>query len=111
MKQTSDEEVPGMRAEGPLERIKRALEHPPEQQIQPVGPHDLLPDTPAIDLNHATREELNTVDFITEEVADAIVTERERRGGFTAWEQLQNIEGMDATKVAELQRAARLGAP
>lgn len=111
MKQTSEEEVPGLRAEGPLERIKKALEHPPEQQIQPVGPHDLLPDTPALDLNHATREELHTVDFITEELAEAIVVERERRGGFTSWEQLHSIEGLDAKKVAELQRSARLGAP
>jgi DNA uptake protein ComE-like DNA-binding protein len=111
MKQTSDEEVPGLRAEGPFERIKQALQHPPAEQIQQQGPHDLLPDTPAIDLNHASREELNTVDFISEELAAAIVQERERRGGFTSWEQLQRVEGMDAKKVAELQRSARLGAP
>ena len=59
-------------------------------------------------LNNASELEIAEIDMIGKKLAHAIVSERERRGGFRAWDELREVKGIDAMKLAELQRATRL---
>ncbi len=86
-----------------------ALHHEPPQAIQPSSPHDVTPSPGMLDLNHASEAELAEIDMIGKKLARALVTERTRRGGFRSWRELQEVPGLDAKRIAELQRAARLG--
>ena len=98
-----------------------SLRHEPPQEIQPDSPHDALPaDARAstseqkdrvgpLDLNHASEAQIAEIDLIGKKLAHAIVGKRSERGGFRSWEELQDIPGLDAKRIAELQRAARLG--
>lgn len=52
-----------------------------------------------IDLNKATKEQLQQVSGIGEAFSDRIVNYREKLGGFTANIQLYNVYGLDATVV------------
>jgi competence ComEA-like helix-hairpin-helix protein len=60
-------------------------------------------------INSATLQEIAQVDFVGTSFASAIVSLRERLGAFERWEQLRQIEGLKANKIAELQRTFRLG--
>ena len=62
-----------------------------------------------IDLNTANEEQIAEIDMIGAKLAHTLVGYRDARGGFQEWEQLAAVPGMDAMKIAELQRAARLG--
>jgi competence ComEA-like helix-hairpin-helix protein len=92
---------------------ERAAKHEKEVQgrrgeILSQGPHDNRPGTTVLNLNTATRDEIAQVDFVGATYADAIVALREKLGSFASWEQLRQVEGLKANKIAELQRTFRL---
>jgi DNA uptake protein ComE-like DNA-binding protein len=78
--------------------------------ILPVGPHDQNPHSTAPDLNAAGADDIAAVDFVGAHLAHTIVSAREQRGRFRSWEELREVTGLKANKVAELQRAFRLSA-
>lgn len=77
-------------------------------EILPRGPHDDRPGTGVLNLNTASRDEIAKSDFVGTSLAEAIVALRDRLGSFKSWEELRQIDGMKANKIAELQRAFRL---
>ena len=81
----------------------------PTQRIQTDSPNDLRASSAALDLNQASEAELAEIDMIGKKLAHAIVQARGQHGGFGSWEDLRQVPGLDAMKIAELQRAARLG--
>jgi competence protein ComEA len=89
--------------------IGREATKAPEQHVQHTSPQDGRQSSGSIDLNHASEEAIAEVDMIGKKLAHAIVQARGQRGGFRSWEDLKQVAGLDAMKIAELQRAARLG--
>lgn len=81
------------------------------EKIQTGSPHDARKSLGALDLNSASEPEIAEIDMIGKKLAQAIIAERNQRGGFSSWEELREVDGLDAMKIAELQRAARLGPP
>jgi competence ComEA-like helix-hairpin-helix protein len=81
----------------------------PPQRVQPESPLDAKPSRGTLSLNQASEAEIAEIDMIGKKLAHAIVTERDQRGGFNSWEELRQVPGLDAMKIAELQRATRLG--
>jgi competence ComEA-like helix-hairpin-helix protein len=77
-------------------------------EILPRGPHDERPGTGVPNINTASREEIAKTDFVGASLAEAIVALRDKVGSFNSWEELRQIAGMKANKIAELQRAFRL---
>ncbi|MFT3925757.1 MAG: helix-hairpin-helix domain-containing protein [Myxococcales bacterium] len=92
----------------PSKAGKVSLERGPSE-ILPVGPLDARTDPSIPNLNTASVEEISHSDFVGPTYAKAIVDLRTRLGGFERWDQLAQIEGLKANKIAELQRAFRLG--
>jgi DNA uptake protein ComE-like DNA-binding protein len=82
--------------------------HAPSEQIQPESPHDVRRTVGALDLNSANEAEIAEIDMIGKKIAHAIVARRAAEGPFSDWEELKGIEGLDAKRMAELQRAARI---
>jgi hypothetical protein len=77
----------------------------------PAGDGDLI-DTQGIDLNHATSEQLQEVDGLSEYEAWAIVCERTLHGHFTSWEDLRRrVPGLAEECAHALQLSARIGSP
>jgi DNA uptake protein ComE-like DNA-binding protein len=64
-----------------------------------------------IDLNRASESEIAEIDFIGKKLARSIVEHRTATHGFRGWDDLKQVPGLDAMKISELQRAARLGEP
>ena len=81
----------------------------PTQRIQTDSPNDARVSSGALDLNHASEQDIAEIDMIGKKLAHAIVERRASSGGFSSWDDLRSIPGLDAMKVAELQRAARIG--
>jgi competence protein ComEA len=81
----------------------------PTQRIQTDSPNDARASSAALDLNHASEQDIAEIDMIGKKLAHAIVEARGRSGGFATWEDLRQVPGLDPMKIAELQRAARLG--
>ena len=81
----------------------------PTQRIQTDSPNDGRTSSGALDLNHASEQDIAEIDMIGKKLAHAIVETRSQCGGFGSWEDLRQVPGLDAMKIAELQRAARLG--
>jgi competence protein ComEA len=70
--------------------------------VTPSGPPD-TGDTPGpIDLNTATETQLESLPGVGPALAQAIISERERRGGFTAVQQLGDVRGIGPKRLAEL---------
>ena len=61
-----------------------------------------------VDLNAATLAELDTLPGVGPATAEAIVAERERRGGFTAVEDLLGVRGIGDAKLAALRDLVRV---
>jgi len=81
----------------------------PSENIQPHGPHDAhRAASGGLDLNQASESEIAEIDMIGKKLAHAIVQQRAESGGFHDWDDLKRVPGLDAMKIAELQRAARL---
>jgi competence ComEA-like helix-hairpin-helix protein len=81
----------------------------PDQHIQPQGPQDIHRSSGQVDLNTASEQDLAEIDMIGRKLAHTIVQVRGQRGSFRTWEELRQVPGLDPMKIAELQRAARLG--
>ena len=82
--------------------------HQPLEAVQPQSPHDGSQSSGGIDLNTATEEQIAEIDMIGKKLAHVLVEQRNQQGRFASWEELSSIPGLDAMKIAELQRAARL---
>jgi DNA uptake protein ComE-like DNA-binding protein len=65
----------------------------------------------SIDLNHATCDQLATIDGIETPLARAIVEHRTFHGHFRGWDEVKRIPGMDDDCFTALQHAARIGGP
>lgn len=61
-----------------------------------------------LDLNQASEVEIAEIDMIGKKLARNIVAERARQGRFRSWDELTQVPGLDAMRIAELQRAARI---
>jgi competence ComEA-like helix-hairpin-helix protein len=83
--------------------------HQPPQAVQPQSPHDDSRSSGGLDLNAASEAQIAEIDMIGKKLASAIVQARSQNGAFQGWEELKAVPGLDAMKIAELQRAARLG--
>jgi len=68
-------------------------------------------DAQALDLNHATVEQLAAVDEIGLEMAETIVQQRVHQGHFLRWEDLHKVPGLSMSQLQALQRAARIADP
>jgi DNA uptake protein ComE-like DNA-binding protein len=82
--------------------------HAPSEENPTQSPHDVRPSAGALDLNSANEAQIAEIDMIGKKIAHQIVARRSANGPFSNWEDLQGIEGLDAMKLAELQRAARI---
>ncbi|MDQ3385382.1 MAG: ComEA family DNA-binding protein [Actinomycetota bacterium] len=71
------------------------------------GAATLRPEAP-LDLNRATLDELDELPGVGPSTAQAIVDERERRGGFTAVDQLLEVRGIGDAKLAALRERVRV---
>jgi len=58
-----------------------------------------------LDLNRATAEELTALPGVGPTLAQALVRDRERRGGFQSWEEVDAVPGVGPAKL-ELLRAS-----
>ncbi|MDB4976117.1 MAG: ComE protein [Myxococcaceae bacterium] len=83
--------------------------HQPPREVQPQSPHDGSRSSGGLDLNSASEEQIAEIDMIGKKLAHALVQQRSQQGGFRSWEELQKVPGLDPMKIAELQRASRLG--
>ncbi|HVZ32782.1 MAG TPA: helix-hairpin-helix domain-containing protein [Polyangiaceae bacterium] len=81
----------------------------PDEHIQSTSPQDTRHTSGALDLNCATETQIAEIDLLDKTLAHAIVALRCARGGLRSWDELTEIPGLDAKKISELQRAARLG--
>lgn len=93
------------------DRDKSIADEPtqPHQTVPPTSPQDGAHAAAAIDLNQASESEIAEIDFIGKKLARSIVEHRTAARGFQSWDDLQQVPGLDAKRIAELQRAARLG--
>ncbi|WP_438022426.1 ComEA family DNA-binding protein [Sorangium sp. So ce233] len=58
-----------------------------------------------IDINKANAEELQRALQVSEECARMILDKREQLGGFTSWEQLKQVAGVDDALIESLSDA------
>ncbi|WP_437954611.1 helix-hairpin-helix domain-containing protein [Sorangium sp. So ce119] len=56
-----------------------------------------------IDINKASAEELQRALQVSEECARMILDRREQLGGFSSWEQLKQVAGIDDAMVESLK--------
>lgn len=82
-------------------------ELPPSIPIKSVA----VVDENAIDLNTASREELQRIPHVGEVMADRIIAFREVHGGFAAPEQLMLIRGMSDKRFRAIRHLVRTGKP
>jgi competence protein ComEA len=94
-----------------VDREKVIADEPtqPKQTVSTLGPHDARQTAGPIDLNRANESEIAEIDMIGKKLARSIVEHRTASGGFRSWDELGQVPGLDAMKIAELQRASRLG--
>lgn len=83
----------------------------PQETISRASPHDVVPSSGSLDLNRATEAEIAEIAMIGKKLARSIVEHRTAARGYQSWDALKQVPGLDAMKIAELQRAAHLGAP
>lgn len=68
-----------------------------------VPREEIAPDFPAVDLNTATAEELDTLPGIGESLARRIIAYREANGPFGSIEEIMEVSGIGEAKFAELE--------
>lgn len=85
-------------------------EVPPVAGGQPAGPSGGAAGTPDVplDLNSATLDQLDTLPGVGPATGQAILDERERRGGFRAVEDLLEVRGIGEAKLAGLRDLVRV---
>lgn len=64
-----------------------------------------------LDVNRATRRELEAIPGIGPSLAGAIVDAREQRGGFASWDELDLVPGIGEKTHAKLARYLRVAQP
>jgi competence protein ComEA len=74
--------------------------------VQPAGPALAL--GVKLDLNRASEEELRLVPGVGAKLARAIVEARSARGGFKAWDEVDEVPGVGPVKLARLKEATDL---
>lgn len=62
-----------------------------------------------VDLHRVSAEDLALVPGLSLELARRIVAERERRGGFHDWDEVDQVDGVGEARLARLQEYCRLG--
>lgn len=115
----------GPRADADLDRVNLAAllqdgervfvpvagqEVPPVAGGQPAGLSDGAAGTPDVplDLNSATLDQLDTLPGVGPATGQAILDERERRGGFRSVEDLLEVRGIGEAKLAGLRDLVRV---
>lgn len=107
-------------------RPPRKLDCPPEQvrlsadgvaRCDPGG-RGALPSAAArltagarLDLNRATADDLAAIDGVGPALARALVEARQQAGGFTDWDQVDQVAGVGAARLEGLKAATTLGPP
>ncbi|MGH8985784.1 MAG: helix-hairpin-helix domain-containing protein [Acidimicrobiia bacterium] len=77
---------------------------PAEPSAGPATPSgDAAPTSAPISLNTATQEQLETLPGIGPVLAEAIITERDRRGGFRSVNELRDVRGIGDKRFADLE--------
>ncbi|MBK7860773.1 MAG: helix-hairpin-helix domain-containing protein [Archangiaceae bacterium] len=61
-----------------------------------------------LDLNRASAEELAVIPGVGPKLAQALVDERKRLGGFTSWEQVDRVTGVGQTRLQTLEAAVEI---
>jgi competence protein ComEA len=61
-----------------------------------------------LDLNRATAAELTALPGVGPSLAEALVRDRERRGGFKSWEEVDEVPGVGPAKLESLRGACDL---
>ena len=61
-----------------------------------------------LDLNRASAEELALVPGIGDDLARRLVLERDRRGGFSSWDEVDVVEGVGVVRLTRLQQHCQL---
>lgn len=61
-----------------------------------------------VELNKASEQELADIDGISADRARVLVEARESQGGFSSWQEVQNVQGFGKALVAKLQAGASL---
>jgi competence protein ComEA len=84
--------------------VPRVGESPPTP-ITPAGPtgDPATGPEPLVDINTATAAELDELPGVGPTTAEAIITTREERGGFTSVDDLLDVRGIGDAKLAELR--------
>jgi competence protein ComEA len=85
------------------------------QGVAHCGPGTPLPAGQALtvgqplNLNAVTAEELSLLSGVGPQLAQALVEERRRLGGFRTWDQVDAVEGVGPARLTTLQQACVLG--
>lgn len=74
-----------------------------------LDPADIGAIAQEIDLNHATWQELTNIEGIDAPLAKALIEYRTFHGHFQSWEDVGRVPGMDHDLVTQVQHAARIG--
>lgn len=61
-----------------------------------------------VDLNRVSEAELARVPGVGPQLARTLVQERERRGGFKTWDEVDGVRGVGAARLEALQQALEL---
>ena len=76
---------------------------------QRLDPADITAAAQSIDLNHATWQELTSIEGVDEALAKSLVEYRTFHGHFLSWEDVQRVPGMGPELAAQVQHSARIG--
>ena len=69
----------------------------------PAGGEGAAPTSEPVNLNTATQEQLETLPGIGPVLAEAIITERDRKGGFRSVNELRDVRGIGDKRFADLE--------
>jgi hypothetical protein len=101
-----------------MHNVHRGREKREERRISRSGPAEedqddtfgaTGADAQSVDLNHATAQQLASIEGVEAELANTIVEHRVSHGHYTGWDELAELPGMSDEALHQIQRAARLG--
>lgn len=115
------EKVGGGTADGDLDRLNLAAKLTDGQRVFVPRVGEPMPadagsagsaeptEGAPVDLNTATQEQLEALPGIGPTLAEAILTERERRGGFRSVEDLRSVRGIGDARFADVRDLVTVG--
>ena len=114
------EAVGGALAEGDLDQLNLAAALTDGQRVlvpragetlpaEDAAPGDVVADGGLLDLNTATKAQLEELPGIGPVLADAIVTDRDERGGYRAVEDLRGVSGIGEKRFADIKDLVTVG--